>query len=69
MWTAQAGSDYVAQSGSLSFAAEQGVRTVSLVVRGDRFKEGNERYFVDLSGAAGATVLDGRGEGTIREDD
>ena len=40
-----------------------------MVVRGDRFKEGNERYFVDLSGAAGATVLDGRGVGTIREDD
>ena len=67
--TAQAGSDYVAQSGSLSFAAGQGVRTVSVVVRGDRVKEGNETFFVNLSGAAGATVFDGRGVGTIGEDD
>ena len=67
--TAQAGSDYVAQSGSLSFAAGQRMRTVSVVVRGDRVKEGNERFFVNLSGAAGATVMDGRGVGTIGEDD
>ncbi len=67
--TAQAGSDYVAKSGSLSFAAGQRVQTVSVLVRGDRVKEGNETFFVNLSGAAGATVLDGRGVGTISNDD
>ena len=67
--TAQAGSDYLAKSGSLSFAAGQGVQTVSMVVRGDRVKEGNETFFVDLSGPSGATLFDGRGRGTIRNDD
>ena len=67
--TAQAGSDYVAKSGSLTFQVGQRVQTVSVVVRGDRVKEGNETFFVNLSGATGATVMDGRGGGTIGNDD
>ena len=67
--TAQAGSDYVATSGVLTFPAGQLVRTVSVAVRGDRIKEGNETFFVDLSGPSGATLFDGRGRGTIRNDD
>ncbi len=67
--TAQAGSDYVAKSGSLTFPPGQRVQTVSVVVRGDRVKEGNESFYVNLSGAAGATVMDGRGVGTISNDD
>ncbi len=67
--TALAGSDYVAKRGGLTFPPGQRVQTVSVVVRGDRVKEGNETFFVNLSGAAGATVLDGRGVGTIGEDD
>ncbi len=67
--TAQAGSDYVAKSGSLTFPVGQRVQTVSVVVRGDRVKEGNETFFVNLSGATGATVMDGRGVGTIGNDD
>ena len=62
---AQAGSDDVAKSGSLTFPPGQRVQTVSVVVRGDRVKEGNEPFFVDLSGPGGATVLDGLGVGTI----
>ncbi len=64
--TAQAGSDYVAKSGSLTFPAGQRVQTFSVVVRGDRVKEGNETFFVNLSGASGATVMDGRGVGPSR---
>ena len=45
------------------------MQTVSVAVRGDWVKEGNETFFVNLSGAAGATVMDGRGVGTIGEDD
>ena len=55
--TAQAGSDYVAKSGSLTFPVGQRVRTVSVVVRGDRVKKGNKRFFVDLSVLGGATPL------------
>ena len=67
--TAQAGSDYVAKSGSLSFSAGQRVQTVSVVVRGDWVKEGNETFFVNLSTPSGATLFDGRGMGTIGNDD
>ena len=67
--TAQAGSDDVAKSGLLTFPPGQRVQTVSVVVRGDRVKEGNETFFVNLSGPGGATLLDGRGLGTIGNDD
>ena len=67
--TAQAGSDYVATSGVLTFAAGQLVQTVSVAVRGDRGKEGNETFYVNLSGPSGATLLAGQGLGTIGNDD
>jgi hypothetical protein len=67
--TAQAGSDYTATSGVLTFPAGQLVRTVSVAVRGDRVKEGNETFYVTLSGPSGATLLDGSGLGTIGNDD
>ena len=67
--TAQAGSDYVATSGVLTFPAGQLARTVSVAVRGDRVKEGNETFLVNLSAPSGATLLDGQGTGTIGEDD
>jgi chitinase len=51
--TAQAGSDYVAKSGSLTIAAGQRVQSVGVLVRVDRVKEGSESFFVDLSGAVG----------------
>lgn len=44
--TAHAGSDYVAKSGILTFAAGQRVQTVSVGVRGDRVKEGGERLLM-----------------------
>ncbi|MBK8639703.1 MAG: hypothetical protein IPN92_16045 [Chromatiaceae bacterium] len=46
--TAQAGSDYTATSGVLTLPAGQLVRTVSVAVRGERIKEGNETFFVNL---------------------
>ena len=50
---------YVAKSGSLTLPAGQRVRMVSVVVRGDRVKEGNEPFLVDLSGAGGAALRQG----------
>jgi hypothetical protein len=67
--TAQAGSDYTATSGVLTFLAGQLARTVSVAVRGERVKEGNETFFVNLSAPSGATMLDGSGLGTIGNDD
>ena len=67
--TATAGADYSAGSGTLSFAAGVTSRTISVVVDGDALDEANETFYVDLSGPSGASIADGRGVGTITDDD
>jgi ribosomal protein L35AE/L33A len=67
--TATAGSDYVAQSGNLSFAVGQTTRTISIAVNADTTVEPNGTFFVNLSNPSGATLADARGQGTIRNDD
>jgi probable HAF family extracellular repeat protein len=66
--TATAGSDYTAQSGTLTFAPGQTSKTISIVVKGDRVREANETFFVNLSDVVGALLLDGQGQGTILND-
>jgi hypothetical protein len=63
------GADYQAQSGTLTFAPGETTKTITIVVNGDRTKEADETFFVNLSDAVGATVLDGQGLGTIQNDD
>ena len=67
--TATAGSDYVANSGTLTFNPGETVKTVTVVVNGDTTVEGNETFFVNLSAPSGATISDGQGQGTITNDD
>ena len=67
--TAKAGEDYNAASGTLTFAPGQTTRTITIGVKGDRKKEANETFFVNLFGASGALILDGQGLGTILDDD
>jgi probable HAF family extracellular repeat protein len=67
--TAKAGEDYNAQSGTLTFAPGQTSKTISIVVRGDRKREANETFFVNLTNPVGAMLLDGQGKGTILNDD
>ncbi|MGQ0621593.1 MAG: Calx-beta domain-containing protein [Panacagrimonas sp.] len=67
--TATAGSDYHAGSGTVSFGAGERVKSVDTVVRGDTTGEPNETFFVNLSNPVGATIADGHGIGTIRNDD
>jgi hypothetical protein len=38
-------------------------------VKGDKTKESNETFFVNLSNANGAMIADGQGLGTILNDD
>ena len=62
--------DYRTRSGTLSFSAGQTSKTVSVSVCGDRVKESNETFVVDLSNATGGAVIgDGQGTGTIVNDD
>jgi hypothetical protein len=67
--TATAGQDYDAQSGTLTVAPGETSKTITIVVRGDKKREADETFFVDLAGALGALILDGRGGGTILDDD
>ena len=67
--TASAGADYRAKSGTLTFAAGETSKTVSVAVKGDTAVEANETLTLNLSGASGATIVDGSGTGTITNDD
>src|SRR5262249_10890418 len=64
-----ADNDYQAQSGTLTFDPGETTKTIAIVVYGDRKKEPNETFFLNLSGAVNATILDGQGLGTILNDD
>ncbi len=67
--TAVAPGDYTALSGSLTFSPGTTSQSTSVTVNGDTLSEANETFFVNLSGAVGATILDGQGQGTITNDD
>jgi probable HAF family extracellular repeat protein len=67
--TAIAGSDYTAASGTLVFNPGETARTVNVAVKGDRTREADETFTVQLSAANGATIADGTGLGVIRNDD
>lgn len=68
--SATAGSDYVAQAGSLNFADGEASKTIAITVNGDTAIEVNETFTVELSNpSAGYALADGQGLGTIAEDD
>jgi chitinase len=67
--TETAGSDYQAQSGTLTFAPGQTSQTVTVLVNGDRFAEPNETFVVNLSNPTNATIADGQGQGTVVDDE
>jgi subtilisin family serine protease len=62
-------SDYRIGSGTLTFNPGQTAQTVTVRVNGDRKVEQDETFSVNLSGATNATIADGVGLGTIRNDD
>ncbi len=68
--TALAGQDYVAQSGTLTFAPGVTQQNILVAVTGDATVEGNETFTVILSDPSeGASILDGSATGTIINDD
>jgi Calx-beta domain-containing protein/VCBS repeat protein len=64
-----ADNDYVAKSGSVYFAPGQTTATIYVNVVGDKKKEPNETFFVNLTSATNATISDGQGVGTIINND
>ena len=67
--TATAGSDYLAQTGTLTFASGVTSQTITIPILNDAIFEGNETFTVSLSNASGDTIKDGIGVGTITDDD
>ncbi len=67
--TATAGEDYTATSGTLTFAAGETEKTVSVPVLDDALDEGEETLTLRLSNAQGARIGDGEATGTIKNSD
>ena len=61
--------DYSAVSGTLTFAPNVTTQTIVVSIIGDKRKEKDETFFVNLSGPSNATIADGQGRGTIINDD
>jgi uncharacterized repeat protein (TIGR01451 family) len=68
-FTAQAGSDYVAASGTLSFAAFETNKNIIVLVNGDTNIESSESLFLNLSSPINATLARSQAIGTILNDD
>jgi uncharacterized protein len=67
--TAQAGSDYVAATGTLTFVPGAVAQTVVVNVKGDTLIEPNEYFFLQATGATNAAIGYGRGIAIILNDD
>ena len=67
--TATAGVDYTATSGTLTFAAGETLKSVSVPILDDVIDEGSEYFLLRLSNPQGATLDDSEVEGLIRNTD
>jgi hypothetical protein len=62
--------DYVARSGTLTFAPGETTKTITIEVKGDSKREANETFSLDLFGlSSNALFTRNRGLGTILNDD
>ncbi len=67
--SATAGTDYVLQTGTLTFAPGSTIETVTVLVNGDVVPEDNEFFFLDLSNPTNAALLNPEGIGQITNDE
>jgi hypothetical protein len=75
-WSAATGwddpqyNDYVAQTGSLTFAPGQTTKTITIEVKGDNRVEDDERFFVELfDNGSNFLSISVFGIGTVLNDD
>jgi hypothetical protein len=62
--------DYIARTGTLTFAPGETTKTITIEVKGDNKKESNETFYLDLFGlSSNALFTKNRGLGTILNDD
>jgi hypothetical protein len=69
--TAKTGdNDYVAKTGTLTFAPGETTKTITIKVKGDSKRESNEMFYLDLFGnSSNSLFTKNRGIGTILNDD
>ena len=67
--SAQAGEDYEAASGTLTFSAGTSTKTIEVAVLDDAHDEGEETFTLALSNASGAWLEDAEATGTIENAD
>ena len=62
--------DYVAKTGTLTFAPGETSKTITIEVKGDSKKEADETFYLDLFGNSNNSLFaKSRGTGTILNDD
>ena len=62
--------DYVAKTGTLTFAPGETTKTITIEVKGDNKRDANETFRLELFGASSsALLLDAFGLGLILNDD
>ena len=62
--------DYIAKTGTLTFAPGETTKTITIEVKGDSRREGNETFYLDLYGlSVNGLFTKNRGLGTILNDD
>jgi hypothetical protein len=63
-------SDYIAKTGTITFAPGETTKTITIEVTGDSKKEGTEYFYLDLFGNGSNSLFTrNRGTGTILNDD
>jgi hypothetical protein len=63
-------SDYLAKTGTLTFAPGETTKTITVEVKGDNKKEPDETFYLDLFGNSGNSLFTrSRGLGVIVNDD
>ena len=67
--SAKVPADFLTKTGSVRFAGNKLTKTVSVTIVGDTLDEPDETFLLELTGATGATIVDGEGLGTIVDDD
>ena len=67
--TAASGTDFTSESGTLTFAADETSKTVSVSTADDAVDEDDETFTLTLSSPANATMGDATATGTINDDD
>jgi Ca2+-binding RTX toxin-like protein len=67
--TATAGSDYVSNTGTLTFSPGVTTQTITVLISGDTLNEPDETFFVNLTNPTNAAISKAKGTGTIVDND